>query len=39
MHNEIQISGFQRFLMKNAVVQFIKFTSNTIRILVAVKKA
>ena len=39
MKNELQVSGFQRFLMKNVVAQFIKFTANTIKILYAVKKA
>jgi hypothetical protein len=38
MKNEIEISSFQRFLMKNAVVQLYKFISNTIRILAAVKR-
>lgn len=38
MNSDFQVTGFQRFMMKNAVIQFIKFTANTFKILAAVSK-
>lgn len=38
MNNEFVISKFQRFLMKNAIVQFVRFVGNTFKILSIVRK-
>ncbi len=35
---EFQVSGFQKFLMKNAIVQLFKFIGNTLRIMGIAKK-
>lgn len=36
--NDFQPTGFQRFLMKNALAQLFRFIGNTLRILAIAKK-
>lgn len=35
---EFEVTGFQRFMMKNAVVQLFKMAANTLRILAIATK-